>query len=51
LDALIQAITYENTSVTPTEGEGTDRTLTFRVTDSEGLVSNDAVSTLTVIGV
>ena len=51
LDALIQAITYENTSVTPTEGEGTDRTLTFRVTDSGGLVSNDAVSTLTVIGV
>ena len=51
LDSLIQAITYENTSVTPTEGVGTDRTLTFRVTDSGGLVSNDAVSTLTVIGV
>ena len=51
LDALIQAITYENTSDTPTEGDGTDRTLTFRVTDTGGLVSNDAVSTITVIDV
>lgn len=51
LDALIRAITYENTSTTPTTGEGTDRTLTFSVTDSGGQTSNDAVSTLTVIGV
>ena len=39
------------TSETPTEGSDSDRTLTFRVTDSAGLVSNDAVSTITVIGV
>ena len=51
LDALIQAITYENTSDTPTEGVGTDRTLTFQVTDTGGLLSNEAVSTVVVIGV
>ncbi len=51
LDALIRAITYENISTEPSEGAGSDRTLTFNVTDSGGLVSNDAVSTITVIGV
>ncbi len=51
LDSLIRGITYENTSVTPTEGTGTDRSLTLRVTDSGGQVSNDAVSTITVLGV
>jgi len=49
LDRLIRAITYENTSTEPSAGVGTDRTLTFNVTDSGGLVSNDAVSTITVI--
>jgi len=51
LDALIRAVTYENTSNTPTDGEGTDRTLTFRVTNLLGDVSNDAVSTIQVVDV
>ncbi|MEL7015973.1 MAG: Ig-like domain-containing protein, partial [Pseudomonadota bacterium] len=51
LDTLLRAITYENTSDTPTTGPNSDRTLTFSVTDSGGLTSNDAVSTITVLPV
>jgi len=51
LEGLLRSVTYENTSTTPTEGSDSDRTLTFRVTDNDGLVSNDAVSTIKVLGV
>jgi len=51
LSALLSSATYENTSNTPTEGEGTDRVLTINVQDTTGLVSNDAVSTITVVAV
>ena len=48
LDTLIRAITYENTDENPVQG---DRTLTFRLTDAGGAVSNDAVSTILVLPV
>ncbi|MEM1192792.1 MAG: Ig-like domain-containing protein, partial [Pseudomonadota bacterium] len=51
LDALISAITYENTSTAPTVGDDTDRTLTFEVTDQGSQTSNQAVSTITVLDV
>ncbi len=48
LDSLIRSITYENTSQDPTAG---DRTLTFVATDSGGLSSAPAVSTIHVVPV
>ena len=47
LDTLVRGMTYADTSQNPTEGSL--RTLTFVATDSIGLVSVSAVSTLTVV--
>ena len=48
LDLLVRSITYQNTSDNPTEG---DRTLSFTVTDNQGLTSDSAVSTISVAAV
>jgi len=48
LDALIRALSYENTSENPTVG---DRTLSFNITDRQSATSPAAISTITVNGV
>ncbi|MDE2445573.1 MAG: tandem-95 repeat protein, partial [Alphaproteobacteria bacterium] len=48
LAALVQSVTYENTSQNPTAG---DRTLSFTVTDSGNLTSAPAVATIQMIPV
>ena len=51
LDALIRALSYANTSDGPTTGSDAARTFGFTLSDSEGVSSETATATITVVPV